>query len=64
MSDFAIARQNMVDCQVRPSDVTDNRIIDAMLAIPREILSLRTGVHWHISILTSLSALQMRPSAS
>ena len=37
MSDFAIARQNMVDCQVRPSDVTDNRIIDAMLAIPREI---------------------------
>lgn len=26
----------MVDCQVRPSDVTDNRIIDAMLAIPRE----------------------------
>ena len=36
MSDFAIARQNMVDCQVRPSDVTDNRIIDAMLAIPRE----------------------------
>jgi protein-L-isoaspartate(D-aspartate) O-methyltransferase len=37
MSDFATARQNMVDCQVRPSDVTDNRIIDAMLAIPREI---------------------------
>lgn len=37
MSDFAIARQNMVDCQVRPSDVTDNQIIDAMLAIPREI---------------------------
>lgn len=26
----------MVDCQVRPSDVTDIRIIDAMLAIPRE----------------------------
>ena len=37
MSDFATARQNMVDCQVRPSDVTDNRIVDAMLAIPREI---------------------------
>ena len=36
MSDFSIARQNMVDCQVRPSDVTDIRIIDAMLAIPRE----------------------------
>ncbi len=37
MSDFSIARQKMVDGQVRPSDVTDSRIIDAMLAIPREI---------------------------
>jgi protein-L-isoaspartate(D-aspartate) O-methyltransferase len=36
MSGFATARQNMVDCQVRPSDVTDIRIIDAMLAVPRE----------------------------
>jgi protein-L-isoaspartate(D-aspartate) O-methyltransferase len=36
MSDFSIARQKMVDGQVRPSDVTDNRIIDAMLTIPRE----------------------------
>lgn len=36
MSDFAASRQNMVDCQVRPSDVTDLRIIDAMLAVPRE----------------------------
>ncbi|CAN5396147.1 methyltransferase domain-containing protein [soil metagenome] len=36
MSDFAISRQDMVDGQVRPSDVTDLRIIDAMLAVPRE----------------------------
>jgi len=36
MSDLSTARQNMVDCQVRPSDVTDIRIIDAMLAVPRE----------------------------
>jgi protein-L-isoaspartate(D-aspartate) O-methyltransferase len=36
MSGFSTARQNMVDCQVRPSDVTDSRIIDAMLAVPRE----------------------------
>lgn len=36
MSDFAIARQKMVDGQVRPSDVTDLRIIDAMLSVPRE----------------------------
>jgi protein-L-isoaspartate(D-aspartate) O-methyltransferase len=37
MSGFAIARQKMVDGQVRTSDVTDRRIIDAMLAVPREI---------------------------
>ena len=36
MSGFATARQRMVDGQVRPSDVTDLRIIDAMLAVPRE----------------------------
>ena len=37
MSDFATARQKMVDGQVRTSDVTDARILDAMLAIPREM---------------------------
>jgi protein-L-isoaspartate(D-aspartate) O-methyltransferase len=36
MTSFSSARQKMVDCQVRPSDVTDIRIIDAMLAVPRE----------------------------
>jgi protein-L-isoaspartate(D-aspartate) O-methyltransferase len=36
MSGFATARQKMVDGQVRTSDVTDHRIIDAMLALPRE----------------------------
>ena len=36
MSAFSTARQKMVDGQVRPSDVTDIRIIDAMLAVPRE----------------------------
>ncbi|WP_458761032.1 protein-L-isoaspartate O-methyltransferase family protein [Afipia sp. TerB] len=36
MSDVVTARQKMVDGQVRPSDVTDLRIIEAMLAIPRE----------------------------
>jgi protein-L-isoaspartate(D-aspartate) O-methyltransferase len=37
MSGFSAARQNMVDGQVRPSDVTDRRILDAMLAVPREV---------------------------
>jgi protein-L-isoaspartate(D-aspartate) O-methyltransferase len=36
MVDFAAARRMMVDCQVRTSDVTDLRIIAAMLNIPRE----------------------------
>ena len=36
MSDFSTARQKMVDGQVRPSDVTDVRIIEAMLSVPRE----------------------------
>jgi protein-L-isoaspartate(D-aspartate) O-methyltransferase len=36
MSGFATARQKMVDGQVRTVDVTDQRILDAMLAVPRE----------------------------
>lgn len=34
--DFTTARLAMVDCQVRPSDVTRFDIIDAMLSVPRE----------------------------
>ena len=37
MTGFSTARQKMVDGQVRPSDVTDVRILDAMLAVPREV---------------------------
>ena len=40
MSGFSIARQKMVDGQVRPSDVTDLRIIDAMLAVPIAIVRM------------------------
>lgn len=36
MIDFAAAREAMVDCQVRPSDVTRFSIIEAMLRVPRE----------------------------
>ncbi|MFT4116652.1 protein-L-isoaspartate O-methyltransferase family protein [Bradyrhizobium sp.] len=36
MSGFSTARQKMVDGQVRASDVTDRRILDAMLTVPRE----------------------------
>lgn len=36
MSDYETARTAMVDCQVRPSDVTKYSIIDALLSVPRE----------------------------
>ena len=36
MIDFNRLRQSMVDSQIRPNDVTDLRIIGAMLDVPRE----------------------------
>ncbi len=48
MSDFAVARKNMVDTQISPSDVTDRRILAAMLDVPREQflpLSLRSTAY-------------------
>jgi protein-L-isoaspartate(D-aspartate) O-methyltransferase len=36
MTDFAAARRHMVDGQVRTADVTDPRLISAMLEVPRE----------------------------
>jgi protein-L-isoaspartate(D-aspartate) O-methyltransferase len=36
MADTAVQRANMVAAQLRPNDVTDARIRDAMLNIPRE----------------------------
>lgn len=46
MADYAQARRTMVDCQVRPSDVTDLRIIAAMLDVPRErfVAPARRGI--------------------
>ena len=35
-SSFATARKTMVDCQLRPSKVTDQFILDAFMSIPRE----------------------------
>ncbi len=37
MSDFAQARLNMVDCQVRPNDVTNLALLSALLQTPREL---------------------------
>jgi len=35
--DFAAARRNMIDCQILPNRVTDERVIDAMAEMPREV---------------------------
>jgi len=35
--DFALARANMIESQVRPNGITDERIIAAMAAMPREL---------------------------
>ncbi len=37
MADYTTQRANMVDSQVRPSDVTDRRIPRVMLEVPREL---------------------------
>jgi len=37
MGDFAAARRKMVDTQLRTSDVTDNAVLAAMGAVPREV---------------------------
>ncbi|MCB1460859.1 MAG: protein-L-isoaspartate O-methyltransferase [Nitratireductor sp.] len=34
--DYTNARRNMVDCQIRTSDVTNPEVIDAFLQVPRE----------------------------
>ena len=37
MADYRTQRLNMVESQVRPSDVTDRRLMRAMLDLPREL---------------------------
>lgn len=39
MADFELQRKNMVESQVRPSDITDRRIMRAMQALPREVFA-------------------------
>jgi len=36
MLDYSVARENMIESQVRPNGITDRRLIDAMSAVPRE----------------------------
>ena len=36
VTDFEAARENMVNCQVRTTDVTDHALLEAMFEVPRE----------------------------
>jgi protein-L-isoaspartate(D-aspartate) O-methyltransferase len=45
MADYAAARLNMVESQVRTADVTDVRIHDAMRALPRERFAPEAKAH-------------------
>lgn len=46
MIDFAAARHNMVESQIRPNKVTDPALLDALAAVPRELFvpSERRGI--------------------
>ena len=37
MIDYATARENMIESQVRPNGITDTGVIDAMADVPREV---------------------------
>ena len=37
MTDYAIARHNMIDCQLRPNNVSNSRLLDAIAHTPREL---------------------------
>jgi protein-L-isoaspartate(D-aspartate) O-methyltransferase len=54
--DFDLAREIMVDSQIRPNDVTDPRIVSAFLSTPREVFvpNARKGVAYsELEITTS-----------
>ena len=37
MTDFAFARLNMVESQIRPNKVSDERLLAALESVPREL---------------------------
>jgi protein-L-isoaspartate(D-aspartate) O-methyltransferase len=44
MADFSALRRTMVDTQVRPADVTDRTLIQAMLDTPRELFVPQSSI--------------------
>jgi protein-L-isoaspartate(D-aspartate) O-methyltransferase len=56
----AILRQTMVDCQIRTFDVTDQRVLNRMLEVPREQFLPADQAHLAYSDL----ALRLKPAAA
>lgn len=66
MTDFALARLNMVNSQIRPNDVTDRRVHAAMLEVPREQFvprSLKSIAYADKNISIDEGRCMMRPRA-
>jgi protein-L-isoaspartate(D-aspartate) O-methyltransferase len=64
MTSFDVQRANMVESQVRPSDVTDRRIIRAMLEVPRELFApphVRTMAYMDQELLVAPGTAGRRP---
>ncbi|MHA6289195.1 protein-L-isoaspartate O-methyltransferase family protein [Maricaulis sp. CAU 1757] len=64
MSEFDQARKHMVDSQIRPSDVTDRRLLAALERTPRHLFvprSRRASAYADTSVATSDQRKAMRP---
>lgn len=64
MSDFDQARKQMVDCQIRPADVTDRRLLAAFETVPRHAFTPRSrlaSAYGDCEVATSESRRMMRP---
>lgn len=64
MSDFDQARKQMVDCQVRPSDVTDRRLLAALQTVPRHAFTPRSklaAAYADAEVATNEARSMMRP---
>ena len=65
MAGFDIARQQMVDTQIRTTDVTAYNVLDAFLTVPRELfvpVSLRSLAYSDATIAISTDREMMQPS--
>ena len=48
--EFETARKNMVLSQLKPNKVTDERVLDAFLQVPREIFVKKTQTKMQCSV--------------